>query len=66
VLRRTLTLRRFPIRETAALNEIVINVGFRRRIDYEKAVLKLIAEEGAAREVVFGMLGGVAAAINEQ
>lgn len=57
-------LRRFPIRETAAFNEIVTRVGFRRRIDYEKAVLKLVAEDERAREVMYGFLNGAAASIN--
>lgn len=50
-------LAKCPVRESSALADISIALGFRNRHDYEKAVRKLLVDDGNALAFVRGMFG---------
>lgn len=50
-------LRRYPIRETPGFGSIAEKLRFCGRPDYERAVLKLVADDESARNQILAMLG---------
>ncbi|WP_436717216.1 AAA family ATPase [Roseiconus lacunae] len=57
-------LRRYPIRETPAFGAIAKRLRFCGRSDYERAVLKLVADDNSARTKILGMLGDLPNTLN--
>ena len=55
---------RYPIRETAALNEIASKLGFQKREQYEGAVRKLLMDDNGALIFVKSLFGALEADIN--
>ena len=56
-------IRRYPIKNTAVLPRIAQALGFPDRRAYEQAVLKLLADDEEARQMVRQLLGGLHDAI---
>lgn len=52
-------IERYPIRETPAPSRIAQELGFQSRQQYERAVLKILQEDEAARELVRRLLRGL-------
>lgn len=48
---------RYPVRESPALTEIARRLGFQDRAQYESAVIKLLADDGATLDFVRGLFG---------
>jgi ABC-type Mn2+/Zn2+ transport system ATPase subunit len=57
-------LRKYPLRETAALAEIARKLGFQGREQYEAAVRKLLMDDQAALQLVRSLFGGLAGALS--
>jgi ABC-type lipoprotein export system ATPase subunit len=55
---------RYPVRETPALAEIASNLGFQSRRQYERAVRKLMIDDGEALTLVRSLFGTLAADID--
>lgn len=53
-------IQRYPLRETPALTQVAVKMGFRTRKDYEAAVLKACADDGSVQSSVISWLGQVA------
>jgi hypothetical protein len=54
---------RYPVRETGALREIAVNLGFQGREQYERAVRTLLTSDEEARAIVEGLFGTLGADI---
>lgn len=57
-------MKRYPVRETGALTQVAVNLGFKNRSKYEAAVRKLIIEDDDARNNVLQILNDLTIAIN--
>ena len=53
-------IRRYPVRETPALNTIAKTLGFQTREKYESAVRQLLTDDDAVRNKTKKLLGGLA------
>lgn len=51
---------RYPVRETSALSEIAVKLGFQGRSQYESALLKLLMDDGEALAFVRSLFGTLA------
>jgi ABC-type cobalamin/Fe3+-siderophores transport system ATPase subunit len=58
-------LQRYPLRETPALNRIVMKIGLKKRKEYEAAVLKACEEDENVRSFVISCLGDIGRLLNE-
>lgn len=56
-------MRRYPVRETAALGGIAKELGFQTRLQYESAVRKLLIDDPPALAMVRNLFGDLPAAI---
>jgi hypothetical protein len=54
---------RYPIRETPALTQIALKLGFQHSRQYESAVRKLLIDDPGATTFVQGLFGTLAAGI---
>ena len=50
-------INRYPIRESSALSDIAIKLGFKSREQYEGAVIKLLIDDAEALTFVRGLFG---------
>lgn len=57
-------VRKCPVRESGALTEICVALGFRNRRDYEKAVRHLLNNDNEATEFVRGLFGDLFERLN--
>ena len=58
-------LQRYPLRETPALDRIAMEIGLKKRKEYEAAVLKACEENENIRSFVISCLGDIGRLLNE-